>query len=88
MGESRKISFHALVGGQPKPGRRPASKIRKARGAGNALHVIQRHARTVAGADQRADASASDTINRNAGVRQRAKHTDVRDPTRKAARQR
>src|SRR6266481_3231958 len=88
MRESRKVFFHALVGGQAEPGRRPAAKIREGGGAGNALHVVKRYAGAIAGADQRADAGTCDTINGNAGFRQRAKHADVRDATRESASQR
>src|SRR5260370_21097083 len=80
--EAREVSFQALIGGETEPGRRQAAKVGKARGAGDALHVVEWDTGAVAGADQRADAGSRDTINRNTGTGQAAKGTDVRDATR------
>src|SRR4029077_16774289 len=85
MRESREVFFHALIGGQAEPGRRPASESRESGIAGNALHVVKGHAGAIAGADQSADAGSGDTINGNAGVDQCTKHTDVRNATREAS---
>src|SRR6202008_1161735 len=87
MGETGKIGFHALVGGQAQPGWRPAAEIGEAGGASNALHVLKGYAGAIASANQSADAGAGDTINGDIRVYQGANHTDVCNAAREAASQ-
>src|SRR5260370_29967223 len=83
--ETREIFFHALVGGQPEPGRSPAPEIREARTRSNVGHFIQRCPRAVSHGDQRADAGTGYTIDRDFSLAQNAEHAKVCDSACKAA---
>src|SRR6267143_1471180 len=76
---SREVLFHALVGGQPKPGRRPTSEIREARSCSNVGHRFQRCSRAVAHGDQCADARAGHAIDGNFSFAQNAENTGERN---------
>src|SRR5712671_436714 len=87
MGKTRKIGFHALIGGQAKPGWRPAAEIGEAGGAGDALHIFEWNAGAIAGANQGSDTGARDAVNGDVRVDQGANHPDMCDAAREATRQ-
>src|SRR6266849_7517579 len=84
--KTRKIFFHALVGGQPEPGGRPAPEIREARACSDLGHFFQRCSRAVSHGDQCAYARTGYAIDGNSRVAQNAKDTDVCNTAREAAR--
>jgi hypothetical protein len=77
--EALEIALEAKIVGEAEPGGRPAAEVSEGGERGDALHVVERDACAVDGADQRTDASAGDAIDGDAGVSESANHADVGD---------
>ena len=77
--EALEVALEAKIVGQAEPGRRPAAEVGKGSERGDALHVVERDAGAIDGADERANAGAGDAIDGHAGVEQRADNADVGD---------
>ena len=84
--EAREIFFHAQVGGQAEPGRRPSAKIREACFRADSFHFFERSPGAVTRSYQRAYAGARDAVNGDFGFLQNTQDSNVRDAAREPAR--